>query len=136
MSRLFTPSRRRGFEHLDNPDTTPALRERSLRDVRVSNMLLGGTHAVLAELRRVLPQLGATGTLLDVGTGLADIPVRARTLASRHGVALTILGVDEAASLAITAAPWLRATWQIARSRSGSVFTPLGLCRFVSHTAR
>lgn len=73
---MLAPRRRRGFEHLDDPATPPALRERSLRDVRLANMLLGGTHAVLAEIRRVLPSLGREATLLDVGTGLADIPRR------------------------------------------------------------
>ena len=97
---MFTPTRRRGFEHLDNPDTTPALRERSLRDVRRANGVLGGANAVLTEVRRLLPQLGGSATLLDVGTGLADIPVRARRLAARMGVQLYTLGLDEAASLA------------------------------------
>ena len=98
---MLVPRRRRGFEHLDNPDTPPALRERSLRDVRRSNTLLGGTHAVLAELSRLLPALGAHATLLDVGTGLADIPFRAVGRAHRSGVALTAFGVDEAASLLV-----------------------------------
>src|SRR5690349_3171878 len=70
--RMLAPRRRRGFEYLDDPSTPPAVRERSLHDVRVSNTLLGGTHAVLAELRRILPTLGKRATLLDVGTGLAD----------------------------------------------------------------
>jgi SAM-dependent methyltransferase len=68
--------------------------------VRRSNVVLGGTHAVLVELARALPTLGAGGSLLDVGTGLADIPHAARALAARHGVALTIFGVDEAETLA------------------------------------
>jgi SAM-dependent methyltransferase len=39
-------------------------------------------------------------TLLDVGTGLADIPTGARRAAARQGVALTTFGVDEAEVLA------------------------------------
>ena len=96
----LSPRRRRDFEHLDDPDVDPALRERSLRDVRRANITLGGAHAVLSEVSRQLGALGAEGTLLDVGTGLGDIPSRARALAARRGVALTALGVDEAASLA------------------------------------
>ena len=96
---MLVPRRRRGFEHLDNPDTPADLRERSLRDVRRANTLLGGTHAVLAELRRLLPSLGNHATLLDVGTGLADIPARAVRHASRRGVALTTIAADEAESL-------------------------------------
>ena len=99
-----------GFEHLDDPATSAALRERSLRDVRRSNTLLGGSHAVLRELRRALPALGAAGTLLDVGTGLADIPARARRLAARRRVTLTTVGVDGAASLAGVSAGLLDAS--------------------------
>jgi SAM-dependent methyltransferase len=97
---MLVPERRRGFEILDDPATDPAVRERSLRDVSRSNVLLGGTHAVLSELARVLPSLGAAATLLDVGTGLADIPRAARDWARGRGVALTTFGVDEAETLA------------------------------------
>ena len=96
----LSPSRRRDFEHLDDPGIDPTLRERSLRDVRRANAALGGAHAVLCEVARQLSALGSAGTLLDVGTGLGDIPARARALAARRGVTLTALGVDEAASLA------------------------------------
>ena len=97
---MLVPSRRRGVEFLDDPATQPAVRERSLRDVGRSNVLLGGTRAVLAELARVWPAPGSTSTLLDVGTGLADIPRRARERARRAGVSLWTVGVDEAETLA------------------------------------
>ena len=96
---MLVPTRRRGREILDDPATDPALRERSQRDVRRSNTLLGGTRAVLAELSRLLPSLHASATLLDVGTGLADIPRAARARAKRSGVTLTTFGVDAAATL-------------------------------------
>ena len=97
---MLVPRRRRGFEHLDDPRTDPTLRERSLRDVRRANTLLGGAWAVLRELRRHLPCLGRAATLLDVGTGLADIPAKARRMAAARGVTLTTFGVDEAETLA------------------------------------
>jgi SAM-dependent methyltransferase len=97
---VLTPRRRRGFEHLDDPGTDPTLRERSLRDVRLANTVLGGANAVLAELRRIMSTLGIEVTLLDVGTGLADIPARARALALRHDMRMTTFGVDRAESLA------------------------------------
>jgi SAM-dependent methyltransferase len=97
---VLVPKRRRGYEVLDDPGTDPALRERSLSDVRRSNVLLGGRRAVLSELARALPALGAQCSLLDVGTGLADIPHAARELAARRGVRLTTYGVDEAETLA------------------------------------
>ena len=96
---MLVPSRRRGAEILDDPATDPMLRARSIGDVTRSNTLLGGTRAVLAELARVMPSLGASATLLDVGTGLADIPRRARERASARGLALRTVGLDEAESL-------------------------------------
>src|SRR5258708_19810483 len=99
-SNVLTPRRHRGVEPLDDPRTDPATRERSLRDVRVSNVLLGGRRAVLSELARVLPRLGTDVTLLDVGTGLADIPSSAAGLASRRGGPLLPFSGDEAQSLA------------------------------------
>lgn len=106
----LTPARRRGFEHLDDPAVDDALRERSLRDVRRANTVLGGSSAVLREVRRVLPALGAEGTLLDVGTGLADIPAGVRRMARDHRVHLVTYGVDEAASLARVSAGLLDAS--------------------------
>jgi SAM-dependent methyltransferase len=97
---VLVPRRRRGFEHLDDPATDPALRGRSLRDVRRANTLLGGAWAALRELWRHLPARGTELTLLDVGTGLADIPSRARRGAARRGVTITAYGVDEAEVLA------------------------------------
>ncbi len=97
---MLTPRRHRGVEHLDDPATQPALRIRSLRDVRRANLVLGGTRAVVDEVARLLPALGARASLLDVGTGLADIPVAARARAGRTGIALTIYGVDAAEVLA------------------------------------
>jgi hypothetical protein len=97
---VLVPKRRRGYEVLDDPGTDPALRERSLNDVRRSNVLLGGRRAVLSELARALPALGSHCSLLDVGTGLADIPHASRELAARRGVTLTTYGVDEAETLA------------------------------------
>lgn len=97
---MLTPRRYRSYEHLDDPATDPRLRERSLTDVRRANTMLGGANAVLVALGAVMPALGEEATLLDVGTGLADIPARARGVAQRHHVRLTTYGVDEAESLA------------------------------------
>lgn len=108
---MLVPRRRRGFEHLDDPACGPELRERSLRDVRRANTLLGGSWAVLSELRPLLASArGAELSLLDVGTGLADIPARARRLAATRQVRLVTYGVDEAASLAQVSATLLDAS--------------------------
>ena len=96
----LTPPRRRGFEYLDLPDVEPGLAERSIGDVTVANRLFGGTRAVLAELAELFPTLGPAATLLDVGTGLGDIPAQARRHAGRAGVALHTIGLDASEELA------------------------------------
>jgi SAM-dependent methyltransferase len=54
---------------------------------------------VLLELRTVLREIGGDVSLLDVGTGLADIPAHAKALAQPAGVRLSATGVDVAPSL-------------------------------------
>ncbi len=104
---LSAPTRRRGFEYLDDPAVPAAVRERSLRDVVRANTLFGGARALLRELAGVLPPAGTDATLLDVGTGLGDLPQQARRLAERHGVRLTTFGCDAAESLVGAARPSL-----------------------------
>ena len=79
---------------------------RSLEDVARSNALFGGRRAVLAALDDVLRDaVVADGraplTLLDVGTGVGDIPFHARRRAARRGVALETYGVELNAALAV-----------------------------------
>jgi len=95
-----TPERGRRAEILDAPDADPGLACRSLRDVAVANRLFGGTRAVLAELAPVWRLLPSRATLLDVGTGVGDIPARARVAAARHGIALDIVGLESTPALA------------------------------------
>jgi SAM-dependent methyltransferase len=101
MTAPFTPRRRHGVEILDDPAIDPDVRVRSLADVARANALFGGTRAVLAELDLALRALAAReATLLDVGTGLGDIPRRAIALAARRGVTLRAQGVEIAEALA------------------------------------
>ncbi len=85
-------------------------------DVARSNALFGGAHAVLAELEDLLRSSTTTGrsfSLLDVGTGLGDIPARVRARAARHGVTVCTVGLDTSEALAVAAhdatLPMLRA---------------------------
>jgi SAM-dependent methyltransferase len=88
--------RQRGVEILDAPDLDPRLGRRSLRDVAIANTLFGGAAAVVHEIAAVLPVLPRRATLLDVGTGLGDIPARARHIAARSGVTLETIGLEAA----------------------------------------
>ncbi|HXD49436.1 MAG TPA: methyltransferase domain-containing protein [Gemmatimonadaceae bacterium] len=113
-SEALAPERRRGVELLDDPQIDAAVRERSIIDVTRSNRWLGGLRAASAALRDALRDamrsvLDETAgarralTLLDVGTGLADIPQSARAVARALGIELFTVGVDEASSLLVAA---------------------------------
>lgn len=100
MLDLLTPSRRRGVEILDSPDIDPAIVTRSLADVARANALFGGVSSAIDEIKDVLNEMKSSGTLLDVGTGLGDIPCRARDIARKNGVELTTIGLDAVCELA------------------------------------
>ncbi len=96
---MLTPQRRRGIEILDDPAIDPAIRERSITDVTRSNRWLGGLRAAMSELRAVIRHENRA-TLLDVGTGLGDIPAEVMREMREKVVAI---GVDEARSLLVAA---------------------------------
>lgn len=101
---MFTPARARGHEMLDAPDADPALALRSLRDVALANRLFGGQHAVLSALGALWRESGAAAwSLLDIGTGLGDIPAAAAQLARRRGVRLHSIGLERIVPIAAAA---------------------------------
>mgnify|MGYP001176995528 CR=1 FL=1 len=108
---MLTPARRRGHEILDDPSVDPALSERSLRDIALANRMFGGRRAILREVRRSLHAAAADGrTLLDIGTGLGDIPHAAEQMVRdahrrRHGAGtsggiLHTIGLEVSTALA------------------------------------
>ena len=99
IGSLLTPPRSDQRELLDAPDVDPEIVTRSLRDVARSNTLFGGRSAAIDELRNVLSELPRRASLLDVGTGLGDIPNRAREVADENGVELQLFGLDAAEEL-------------------------------------
>ena len=113
---MLTPARRRGFEILDDPAVDPRLRLRSMADVARSNRWLGGIRAASTELRQVLQLLprDTPVMLLDVGTGLADIPHEAARAARELGVDLSTIGFDGAATVLLEARA--RTTWVVCGS--------------------
>jgi len=100
LGNLLTPARRRGAEILDSADVDPAVVARSLADVARANALFGGTSSASHEIRNALAELPSRATLLDVGTGLGDIPCRARVVAKEKGIDLMTIGLDAASVLA------------------------------------
>jgi len=111
---VFAPARRRGHEILDDPSQDPALAHRSLRDIALANRLFGGQRAVLREVRAVLiaaktdaQALTRSDTrsdeplmLLDIGTGLGDIPLAATRMAVALGRSLHTIGLELSPHLA------------------------------------
>ena len=96
MASLLTPTRKRGHEILDDPDIDDALRARSLADVARSNAMFGGWQAVRAELALVLNgSMARNVSLLDVGTGIGDIPSLAAETWRARGVRITTFGIDK-----------------------------------------
>ena len=83
-------------ERMDDPDVTRAELESSLRFIRRVNARLGGVAALLKNLSRWSRgwDRGRPVTLLDLGTGSADIPVAARRWARARGFDLRVTGVD------------------------------------------
>lgn len=100
MGLSLTPARQRGIEILDAPDVDEALQVRSLQDVALANRLFGGARAALAEIAEALPARGGSATLLDVGSGMGDIPRAAARLARTRGVTLTCFAIDASEALA------------------------------------
>jgi len=89
-------------ELLDDPRSDPLLVGRELRDIARLNALFGGTRAVVRELEPFFERgkrdrgngKRETWTLLDVGTGLGDIPRAAAAAAWRQGIALRLVGIE------------------------------------------
>lgn len=100
---LLTPRRRHGREYLDDPVINARVARRSMGDVARSNALFGGAHAVLAELDDLLRVPHADFSVLDVGTGLGDIPARVRAEAARHGPTVSTVGLDTSEALTLAA---------------------------------
>ena len=99
-------TRRLGVELLDDPSGSPAAVETSLHNIARANRWFGGTAAVCWGLGRALHGVssGARLTLLDVGSGLGDVPRAAAAWAERRGIRLVPVGLERhpvAARLAV-----------------------------------
>jgi ubiquinone/menaquinone biosynthesis C-methylase UbiE len=99
----MTLPRRPARERMDEPGIEPRELARALDDLRGVNRWLGGTRAAIRGVRELtggpLP-----ASLLDVGTGSGDIPLRIAAEARREGTELRAVGLDRHALTAATAA--------------------------------
>jgi ubiquinone/menaquinone biosynthesis C-methylase UbiE len=69
----------------------------NLRDLRRLNRLLGGVRLSRLAIERLVGERGAAGSqlsLLDVGTGGADIPVALLADARRRGLRMRVVAID------------------------------------------
>ena len=83
---------------MDDPATPAAEIARAFRFIRWVNRRLQGSEGLLAHLRRWRSRLAPRASLLDVGTGCADIPLAAMAWSRAAGVDLRITGVDNLAA--------------------------------------
>lgn len=89
-------------ELLDGPLDDAATLTGNLRDLRRVNRWLGGirlTSHALETLAGAAADAGAAISLLDVGTGAADIPVALIDAWRRHGRRLEVTAIDERAEV-------------------------------------
>ncbi len=85
-----------GHELLDDPGADPAVVTESFRNLARSNWWFGGAAAVRFGLAQLLPREAhdRSFTLLDIGTGVGDLPRSAVRWAGRRGVHLTGFGLE------------------------------------------
>lgn len=85
-----------GVELLDDPTADPAAVALTLRNIARANRWFGGAAAVRHGLARALAGVpaGTTLTLVDLGTGLGDLPQAAARWAARRGLRLVTVGLE------------------------------------------
>jgi 2-polyprenyl-3-methyl-5-hydroxy-6-metoxy-1,4-benzoquinol methylase len=85
-----------GAELLDDPAADPATVAASLRDIERANRWFGGVAAMRRGLAQALAGWppGSSATLVDLGTGLGDLPRAAVRWAARRGVRLAAIGLE------------------------------------------
>jgi hypothetical protein len=85
-----------GAELLDDPAASPTAVAESLRNIARANRWFGGAAAVRFGLNRTVGALppGTTLSLLDVGTGLGDLPAVAVRWGAVHGIRIVPMGLE------------------------------------------
>jgi ubiquinone/menaquinone biosynthesis C-methylase UbiE len=87
--------RRVTAELLDEDLGTPEEIASSLRDLRHINDWFGGTRTTITLVRQVARETGQRDlSLLEVGAGLGDVPLKARRVLAKEGITLRITLLD------------------------------------------
>jgi ubiquinone/menaquinone biosynthesis C-methylase UbiE len=100
-------------EYLDGPLDDPAVLRGNLRDLARVNRWLGGTRASQQAFDRLLGRRTVPHTLLDVGTGAADIPLALIEDGAARGRPVRVTAVDSRPAVidaAVALAPRLATT--------------------------
>jgi ubiquinone/menaquinone biosynthesis C-methylase UbiE len=90
----WIPNRKRDKELIDSFNQPDDDFRNSFRDLELINRCLGGVAVVLRELERLLPSSLQPVSVLDVGTGAADIPRALIRWARHRGQALSVVALD------------------------------------------
>lgn len=82
-------------ERMDNPDCDSAELENTYRQFYIINSLISRWRYIYKKiLRPELKMMGNSGTLLDIGFGGGDIPVKLAEWSSEDGIKLSITAID------------------------------------------
>ena len=82
-------------EMMDSPNNPRELLEDDLRNLRIINRYLGNYRAVVGGLARLIEEQKLQRfSLLDVGTGSADIPALIASWVRRHRLSAQLIGLD------------------------------------------
>ncbi len=84
---------------VDSPNVNQRLLQRNLRDMAQANRRLGAERAVLQQVAQWVDStpIEHTATVLDIGTGNAQLLRRLNNWSQRHGHDLRLLGCDVSA---------------------------------------
>src|SRR5262245_26733816 len=93
---LLTPPRRFESERMDEPGVPHEMLVETLRDIARFNRLFGGVRAVLHHLERLVRARtpDAPVSVLDLGTGSADIPRAIVCWSRKRKMPLQVTAVD------------------------------------------
>src|ERR1035437_5518681 len=113
-------------ELLDGPLDDPVALAANLRDLTWINRWLGGVRLSQRALDALVGSRTGPLTLLDIGTGAADIPAALQALEAQHGRDLRVIAIDsrpEVVATALAVCPELasRAGFTILRSEERRV---------------